>query len=92
MLRVMKLIYNARLRAIVAMNKEREIQLPHISPHILRHTAATRLAESGCDIKVMQYLLGQTDIRTTMRVYNYVDSERVKREIEKLENMRSKIG
>lgn len=61
-------------------------------PHILRHTAATRLAESGCDIKVMQYLLGQTDIRTTMRVYNHVDSEREKREIEKLENMRSKIG
>ena len=58
------------LRSIVAMNDDREIQLPHISPHILRHTAATRLAESGCDIKVMQYLLGQTDIRTTMRVYN----------------------
>ncbi|MBR1865732.1 MAG: site-specific integrase [Lachnospiraceae bacterium] len=41
------------LRRIVALNSEREIQLPHISPHILRHTAATRLAESGCDIKVM---------------------------------------
>ena len=51
------------------VNNDREIQLPHISPHILRHTAATRLAESGCDIKVMQYLLGQTDIRTTMRVF-----------------------
>lgn len=71
---------------------DREIQLPPISPHILRHTAATRLAESGCDIKVMQYLLGQTDIRTTMRVYNHVDPERIKREMEKLENLRSKIG
>lgn len=80
------------LRSIVAMNKEREIQLPPISPHILRHTAATRLAESGCDIKVLQYLLGQTDIRTTMRVYNHVDPERIKREMEKLENLRSKIG
>lgn len=80
------------LRSIVAMNKDREIQLPSISPHILRHTAATRLAESGCDIKVMQYLLGHTDVRTTMRVYNHVDPERVKREMEKLENLRSKIG
>lgn len=80
------------LRSIVAMNEDREIQLPPISPHILRHTAATRLAESGCDIKVMQYLLGHTDVRTTMRVYNHVDPERVKRELEKLENLRSKIG
>lgn len=80
------------LRTIVAMNKEREIQLPHISPHILRHTAATRLAESGCDIKVMQYLLGQTDVRTTMRVYNHVDEGRVKRELEKLEKLQAKIG
>lgn len=80
------------LRSVVDMNKDREIQLPPISPHILRHTAATRLAESGCDIKVMQYLLGHTDVRTTMRVYNHVDPERVKREMEKLENLRSKIG
>lgn len=80
------------LRSIVDMNKDRDIQLPPISPHILRHTAATRLAESGCDMKVMQYLLGHTDIRTTMRVYNHVDSERVKREMKKLENLRSKIG
>lgn len=80
------------LRSIVAMNNDREIQLPPISPHILRHTAATRLAESGCDIKVMQYLLGQTDIRTTMRVYNHVDTERVKREMEKLEKLRANIG
>ena len=80
------------LRSIVSMNKDRDIQLPHISPHILRHTAATRLAESGCDIKVMQYLLGQTDIRTTMRVYNHVDTGRVKRELEKLEKLQVKRG
>lgn len=80
------------LRSIVAMNKDREIQVPPISPHILRHTAATRLAGSGCGIKVMQYLLGHTDIRTAMRTYNHVDSERVKREMEKLENMRFRIG
>lgn len=80
------------LRSIVSMNENREVQLPHISPHILRHTAATRLAESGCDIKVMQYLLGQTDIRTTMRIYNHVDTERVKRELEKLEKLQVKMG
>ena len=72
------------MRTIVDMNKEREVQLPDISPHILRHTACCRYAESGCDIKVLQYLMGQTDIKTTMRVYNHVDMERVKRELNRL--------
>lgn len=35
----------------------------------------------------MQYLLGHTDVRTTMRVFNHVDPERVKREMEKLEKI-----
>lgn len=69
------------------MNQEREIQLPSISPHILRHTCCCRLAESGCDIKVLQYIMGHTDIRTTMRVYNHVDMGRIKRELDKLEQL-----
>lgn len=75
------------MKSIVEMNNEREVQLPNVSPHILRHTACCRFAESGCDIKVLQYLMGQTDIRTTMRVYNHVDMGRVKRELNKLENL-----
>ena len=74
------------MKAIVDMNAEREIKLPDISPHILRHTACSRLAEAGCDIKVLQYLMGQTDIKTTMQVYNHADLDRVKRAIDKLEN------
>lgn len=69
------------LRNIVSQNSERKIQLPVISSHILRHTACCRLAESGCDIKVGQYLLGQADIRTTMQVYNHIDIEWVRRQI-----------
>lgn len=72
------------MRKLVDMNEEREIVLPEISPHILRHTACCRLAESGCDIKVLQYLMGHTDIKTTMRIYNHVDMERVKREMNRL--------
>lgn len=75
------------LPKFVSMNEEREIQLPDISPHILRHTCTTRLAEAGCDIKVLQYIMGHTDIRTTMRVYNHVDDGRVKREMEKMGNL-----
>lgn len=79
------------LRSIVSMNDKREIQLPDISPHILRHTCTTRLAEAGCDIKVLQYIIGHTDIRTTMRVYKHVDEERIKREMDKLEEFGKKL-
>lgn len=75
------------MKSIVDMNDEREIQLPNVSPHILRHTACCRYAESGCDLKVLQYLMGQTDIRVTMGVYNHVDLGRVKRELDKLKTL-----
>lgn len=75
------------MKTIVDMNDEREIKLPNISPHILRHTACCRYAESGCDLKVLQYLMGQTDIRITMGVYNHVDLGRVKRELDKLKTL-----
>ena len=72
------------LNRLVAMNSKREIQLPHISPHILRHTYATRCAEAGIDIKTIQYLMGQSDIKTTIKVYNHTDIERATREMVKL--------
>lgn len=75
------------MKSIVDMNAEREVKLPNVSSHILRHTACCRLSESGCDIKVLQYLMGQTDIRTTMQTYNHVDLGRVKREMDRLKNM-----
>lgn len=68
---------------LVKMNDEREIQLPPISPHILRHTACTRYAESGMDIKTVQYLMGHSDVKTTIKVYNHTDLERAKRELQK---------
>lgn len=86
-----KCLYPASIRKMMKtlsdMNDVREIQIPNVSPHICRHTALTRLAEAGCDIKVLQYLFGHTDIRTTMRVYNHVDTERIKREMAKLEEL-----
>lgn len=72
------------MREIVAQNPDRKIQLPDITPHILRHTACTRMAEAGYDIKVTQYILGQTDIRVTMQVYNHVNAERIKKTVDKI--------
>lgn len=43
--------------------------LPRFSCHNLRHTFATRLCESGINLKVIQEVLGHADFQTTMNVY-----------------------
>jgi integrase len=40
-----------------------------VTPHVLRHTYATRLFESGLDIKEVQHLLGHADPQITLRLY-----------------------
>ena len=39
------------------------------------------------DIKALQYIMGHSDISVTMDVYNHVDKNRIKREIEKMDGM-----
>lgn len=79
--------YNRSERATAA-REDREMKLlPHISAHILRHTACTRLAESGIDPKTLQYIMGHSSIAVTMDIYNHVDTARVKNEMEKAEDV-----
>lgn len=42
-----------------------------ITPHIFRHTYASDLYKAGFDIKAAQYLLGHTDITTTLNTYTH---------------------
>ena len=56
-------------------------------PHMLRHTFCTRCAEAGLDIKVLQMIMGHSDISITMNIYNHVDAARVQNEIKELENV-----
>lgn len=71
-----------------AMKKYRKLHpddpFPTITPHVLRHTFCTNMANAGMAIKDLQYLMGHSDADVTLNVYthaSYAHAESAMRKI-----------
>lgn len=70
---------------VLAKGEKDPVLLPRFSCHSLRHTFATRLCESGINIKALQDILGHKDIETTMEVYAEATKDLKKKEMNKIQ-------
>lgn len=76
--------YEAMFRQIVKKHNSRnEEQLPRITPHVMRHTFCTRLANAGMNPKALQYVMGHSNITITLNLYAHASLETVKAELQR---------
>ena len=62
-----------------------DIPLPEVfTPHTLRHTFCTQMANAGMNPKALQYLMGHSNINMTLNYYAHVTFDSAKAEMERL--------
>lgn len=85
--------YSARMRPQSVRSKLRRLAKQaglgrRVTPHMLRHTAATLLIETGVDIRFVQRLLGHSSIATT-EIYTHVSDEALRLTLERADVLRA---
>lgn len=77
--------HNMEEESFSKAQRREPIFLPNFSPHNLRHTFCTRMCENETNIKIIQEIMGHSDIKTTMDVYNEATIDKKKQSFENLE-------
>lgn len=77
------------IRRIIRVFAEDADLVKRVTPHMLRHTAATQLLEAGVDIRFVQKLLGHASITTT-EIYTHVADHALRERISRV-NVRKRL-
>lgn len=62
----------------------KDLNIPELKFHGLRHSFATRCIESNCDYKTVSVILGHSNISTTLDLYVHPNMEQKKKCIDKM--------
>ena len=77
--------YVGMLRGLIKKyNKYHKDKLPNITPHSLRHTYCTNMANKGMNPNTLQYLMGHANITMTLGYYAHGTFQSAKAELERL--------
>lgn len=66
-----------------------DVEMPHVTPHVLRHTFCTNMVNAGMDVKVLQYIMGHADVDVTLNIYTHVGYERAASQMAELIDMKT---
>lgn len=71
-----------------AMKKYKKLHpdkpLPHITPHVFRHTFCTNMANAGMDVKNLQYLMGHSDVGVTLNTYTHASYDKASEQLARI--------
>ena len=81
--------YDAIFKGLVKKyNKCHEEPLPKVTtPHTMRHTFCTNLANAGMNPKALQYIMGHTNVTMTLGYYSHASFESAKAELNRLSTL-----
>lgn len=71
-------------RIVAKFNSIYKEEIPKVTPHVCRHTFCSNQARAGMNPKVLQYVMGHSEIGVTLNTYTHLCLEEAREEMNRL--------